>query len=140
MLDRWLVRGAVAVVVALQFSLINDFAIGTKWLSPVLELILDPAQYRESFEAREPKTRDREQQQQRDRVEATDVVRDLYRDRDLHDRKHHEQERDHGEHEAMLPTGQNGPPSTPMRCPVRYDARPDTTKRTASATSSGEHT
>src|SRR6185312_2449002 len=107
---------------------------------PVFELILDPAQYRESLEAREPKTRDREQQQQRDGVETADVVRDLNRNRDLDDRQHHEQERDHGEHDAILPTGQNGPPSTPMRCPVRYDAWPDTTKRTASATSSGEHT
>jgi hypothetical protein len=40
MLDRWLVRGAVAVVVALQFSLINDFAYGGRWLAPVLETIL----------------------------------------------------------------------------------------------------
>jgi hypothetical protein len=40
MLDRWLVRGATAVVVTLQFSLINDFGYGTRWLAPVLELIL----------------------------------------------------------------------------------------------------
>ena len=40
MLDRWLVRAAVAVVVALQFSLINDFAYGARWLAPVVELIL----------------------------------------------------------------------------------------------------
>ena len=40
MLDRWLVRGAVAVVVTLQLSLINDFAYGTRWLAPVLEVIL----------------------------------------------------------------------------------------------------
>jgi hypothetical protein len=40
MLDRWLVRGAVAAVVTLQFSLINDFGYGTRWLAPVVELIL----------------------------------------------------------------------------------------------------
>jgi len=40
MLDRWLVRAAVAVVVALQFSLINDFAYGARWLAPVVELFL----------------------------------------------------------------------------------------------------
>jgi hypothetical protein len=40
MLDRWLVRGAIIVVVTLQFSLINDFGYGTRWLAPVLEIIL----------------------------------------------------------------------------------------------------
>jgi hypothetical protein len=40
MLDRWLVRGAIAGVVALQFSLINNFGYGTRWLAPALELIL----------------------------------------------------------------------------------------------------
>jgi hypothetical protein len=40
MLDRWLVRGAVAVAVTLQLSLINDFAYGTRWLAPAVELIL----------------------------------------------------------------------------------------------------
>ena len=40
MLDRWLVRGAIAGVVALQFSLINDFGYGTRWLAPLVELIL----------------------------------------------------------------------------------------------------
>src|SRR5947208_378069 len=40
MLDRWLVRGAIAVVVTLQFSLINDFGYGTRRLAPVLEIIL----------------------------------------------------------------------------------------------------
>jgi hypothetical protein len=39
-LDRWLVRGAIAVVVTLQFSLINDFSFGTRWLAPTLEIIL----------------------------------------------------------------------------------------------------
>jgi uncharacterized membrane protein len=39
-LDRWLVRGAIAVVVTLQFSLINDFSYGARWLAPVLEIIL----------------------------------------------------------------------------------------------------
>jgi uncharacterized membrane protein len=40
MLDSWLVRGAIVVVVTLQFSLINDFAYGTRWLAPALEIIL----------------------------------------------------------------------------------------------------
>jgi uncharacterized membrane protein len=40
MLDRWLVRGAFAVVVTLQFSLINDFGYGTRRLAPVLEITL----------------------------------------------------------------------------------------------------
>ena len=39
-LDRWLARGAIVVVVTLQFSLINDFAYGARWLAPVLEIIL----------------------------------------------------------------------------------------------------
>jgi uncharacterized membrane protein len=40
MLDRWLVRVAIAVVVTLQFSLINNFAYGARWLAPFVELIL----------------------------------------------------------------------------------------------------
>jgi uncharacterized membrane protein len=39
-LDRWLVRGAIAVVVTLQFSLINDLSYGGRWLAPVVEIIL----------------------------------------------------------------------------------------------------
>jgi uncharacterized membrane protein len=40
MLDRWLVRGAIALVVTLQFSLINDFGYHRLWLAPLLEFIL----------------------------------------------------------------------------------------------------
>ena len=40
MRDRWLVRGAIALVVTLQFALINDFGYGTRWLAPVLEITL----------------------------------------------------------------------------------------------------
>ena len=40
MLDRWLVRGAFVVVVTLQYSLINDFGYGTRWLAPIIEIIL----------------------------------------------------------------------------------------------------
>ena len=40
MRDRWLVRAALAVVVALQLSLNSDFAYGTRWLAPILEIIL----------------------------------------------------------------------------------------------------
>jgi len=39
-LDRWLARAAIAVVVALQFSLINDFGYGSRRLAPIAELIL----------------------------------------------------------------------------------------------------
>src|SRR6188508_905759 len=40
MLDRWLVRGAFAVVVTLQFTLINDFGYGPRRLAPFIEIIL----------------------------------------------------------------------------------------------------
>ncbi len=40
MLDRWLVRGAIAVVVTLQLSLISDFEYGTRWVAPAFEIIL----------------------------------------------------------------------------------------------------
>jgi hypothetical protein len=40
MLDRWLVRGAVTIVVTLQLSLVNDFAYGSRWLAPTIEIIL----------------------------------------------------------------------------------------------------
>ena len=40
LLDRWIARGAIAVVVTLQFSLINDFSYGARWLAPVLEIVL----------------------------------------------------------------------------------------------------
>jgi hypothetical protein len=40
MLDRWIVRVAFLVVVALQFSLINDFGYGPRRLAPILELVL----------------------------------------------------------------------------------------------------
>jgi uncharacterized membrane protein len=40
MLDRWLLRGAFAVVVTLQLSLHNNFEYGTRWLAPILEIIL----------------------------------------------------------------------------------------------------
>ena len=39
-LDRWLARGAIVVVMTLQFFLINDFAYGSRWLAPVFEIIL----------------------------------------------------------------------------------------------------
>jgi uncharacterized membrane protein len=38
--DRWLVRGAVAIVVTLQLSLINDFGYGSRWLAPIIEIVL----------------------------------------------------------------------------------------------------
>lgn len=38
--DFWMARGAVVVVVALQLLLVNDFSIGSRWLAPVLELVL----------------------------------------------------------------------------------------------------
>jgi hypothetical protein len=39
-LDRWLARVAIAVVMTLQLALVNNFAYGARWLAPVLELIL----------------------------------------------------------------------------------------------------
>jgi uncharacterized membrane protein len=39
-LDRWLARGAMTVVVVLQFCLINDFAYGTRWRAPAFEIVL----------------------------------------------------------------------------------------------------
>jgi len=39
-LDRWLVRAAFALVVALQLSLINDFGYGPRRLAPFVEIIL----------------------------------------------------------------------------------------------------
>jgi len=39
-LDRWLARGAIVVIVALQLSLINDFAYRNRWLAPGLVIIL----------------------------------------------------------------------------------------------------
>jgi hypothetical protein len=39
-LDRWLARGAVATIVALQFSLSNVFSFGTRWIAPTFELAL----------------------------------------------------------------------------------------------------
>jgi len=40
LLDRWLARGAIAVIVTLQFSLINDFGFSSRRIAPVLEFIL----------------------------------------------------------------------------------------------------
>jgi len=40
MLDRWLVRAAMAIVVTLQFSLINDFGSGPRRVAPVFEIVL----------------------------------------------------------------------------------------------------
>jgi hypothetical protein len=40
MLDRWLARGAIAVIVTLQLSLTNNFAFGARWFAPAIELTL----------------------------------------------------------------------------------------------------
>ena len=40
MLDRWLARGAVIVIVALQTVIVNDLSFGPWWLGPVAELVL----------------------------------------------------------------------------------------------------
>ena len=39
-LDRWLARGAVLVIVALQIGFVNDLSVGPAWLAPVIELAL----------------------------------------------------------------------------------------------------
>jgi hypothetical protein len=38
--DRWLARGAVIVIVALQVLIVNDLYVGSRWLGPVVELSL----------------------------------------------------------------------------------------------------
>jgi hypothetical protein len=38
--DYWLARGAVLVIVALQTAIVNDLAIGPRWLAPAVELAL----------------------------------------------------------------------------------------------------
>ena len=39
-IDFWLARGAILVIVGLQIGLVNDLAIGPRWLAPALELAL----------------------------------------------------------------------------------------------------
>jgi hypothetical protein len=38
--DFWLARGAVLVIVGLQTAIVNDLAIGPRWLAPAVELAL----------------------------------------------------------------------------------------------------
>jgi len=38
--DFWLARGAILVIVILQIGIVNDLAIGPRWLAPALELAL----------------------------------------------------------------------------------------------------
>ncbi len=38
--DFWLARGAVLVIVGLQIAIVNDLAIGPRWLAPAIELAL----------------------------------------------------------------------------------------------------
>ena len=38
--DFWLARGAVLVIVGLQIAIVNDLAIGPRWLAPAIELVL----------------------------------------------------------------------------------------------------
>jgi hypothetical protein len=38
--DYWLARGAVLVIVGLQTAIVNDLAIGPRWLAPAVELAL----------------------------------------------------------------------------------------------------
>jgi hypothetical protein len=39
-LDRWLARGAVVLIAALQLNFVNDLSVGPWWLAPVVELTL----------------------------------------------------------------------------------------------------
>lgn len=39
-LDRWLARGAVLLIVALQIGFVNDLSVGPAWLAPAIELAL----------------------------------------------------------------------------------------------------
>lgn len=38
--DFWLARGAIVVIVLLQIGIVNDLAVGPRWLAPALELAL----------------------------------------------------------------------------------------------------
>ena len=38
--DFWLARGAIVVIVLLQLGIVNDLAVGPRWLAPALELAL----------------------------------------------------------------------------------------------------
>lgn len=38
--DIWLARGAILVIAALQWYLINDFSVGPRWFVPMFELLL----------------------------------------------------------------------------------------------------
>jgi hypothetical protein len=38
--DFWLARGAVLIIVGLQIAIVNDLAIGPRWLAPAIELVL----------------------------------------------------------------------------------------------------
>jgi hypothetical protein len=38
--DFWLARGAILVIVALQIGIVNDLAVGPRWVAPILELAL----------------------------------------------------------------------------------------------------
>ena len=38
--DFWLARGAILVIVLLQIGIVNDLAVGPRWLAPALELAL----------------------------------------------------------------------------------------------------
>lgn len=39
-LDRWLAKGAVVIIVALQLVIVNDLYVGARWLGPLVELAL----------------------------------------------------------------------------------------------------
>jgi hypothetical protein len=39
-IDFWLARGAILVIVGLQIGIVNDLAVGPRWLAPCLELAL----------------------------------------------------------------------------------------------------
>jgi len=39
-IDFWLARGAVLVIVGIQIAIVNDLAIGPRWLAPAVELAL----------------------------------------------------------------------------------------------------
>ena len=38
--DRWLAKGAIVVIVALQLVIVNDLYVGARWLGPAVELAL----------------------------------------------------------------------------------------------------
>ena len=40
LVDFWLARGGILVIVGLQIGIVNDLTVGPRWFAPCLELVL----------------------------------------------------------------------------------------------------